>query len=209
MYKKFIQDCSKKSYPAGTYLEKHHIIPRFLNGNGSDDPKNIIYLSFKDHIQAHLIRYIEFNDIRYLAAYNLMCGFDSWQLLRKSGAYATHKVLKKQKKHFWSSEFQKEMSQRSLKRPDALQIRSYSGKKGERQTQKNKNIINIQDRFIFIHKSGRAVCIFNCETCGDVLKELQLITPQEKWSRISPLITQKRRRMYGWSLVFKFKKKIR
>lgn len=100
MYKKFIQNCSKKSYPAGTYLKKHHIIPRFLKG--SDNPENIIYLSFKDHIQAHLIPYIEFKDIRDFAAYNLMCGFDDkgWQLLRKSGAYATQETLKKQKKHF-------------------------------------------------------------------------------------------------------------
>lgn len=180
-------------------MEKHHIIPRFLKG--SDNPENIIYLSFKDHIQAHLIRYIEFKDIRDFAAYNLMCGFDDkgWQLLRKSGAYATQETLKKQKKHFWSSEFQKEMGQGSLKHPDALQIRSTAGKKGGRQTQKNKNLINIQDRFLFIHESGQAVCIFNYETCGDVLRELQLITPQKKWSRISPLITQKRQKMYGWS----------
>ena len=110
MYHEFIQHCLRKKYPTDTYLEKHHIIPKFLNG--SDNKENLVHLSFEDHIKAHFLRYLEFGDKRDLAAYYMMRGFSvqGWLQLRKIGADKTHTLLRKRKKHFWNSKFQKEMA---------------------------------------------------------------------------------------------------
>lgn len=50
-YNKHIKKCKSKKYKKGTYLEKHHILPRSLGGN--NDKTNIISLSIEDHILAH------------------------------------------------------------------------------------------------------------------------------------------------------------
>ena len=167
-----------------------------------NSPSNLIQLSFEDHIIAHLLRFIAFRDKRDWAAYNLMRGFstEGWKSLRQIGAKTTHEILRKKKKHFWDPTFQKKMAKRSMERKDAILIRREGGKKGGRQTQKNK-IIRSTDRFLFVHESSIQVCIFNCETGGDVLRELKNIHSgsNPKWTRISPLITNKRKTMYGWS----------
>ena len=179
MYQEFIQYCSRKNYPTGTYLEKHHIIPKFLNG--SDHPANLIYLSFEDHIKAHFWRYLEFRDKRDLAAYYMMRGFNAqgWMELRRIGAQKTHTLLRKRKKHFWNSKFQKEMARRSLLRPDSLKTRSLGGQKGGYRIQKDK-ILNSKNRFLFHHQSGIEVCVFNCQTGGDVLREIQKVPIRPK-----------------------------
>lgn len=83
-----------------------------------------------------------------------------------------------------------------------MKIRSLGGQKGGYRIQKDK-ILNSKNRFLFHHQSGIEVCVFNCQTGGDVLREIQKIPIDSvrlnKWKRISPLITKKRKIMYGWS----------
>ncbi|AGY47597.1 HNH homing endonuclease [Salmonella phage Maynard] len=50
-YYDFITECKDKNYPEGSYLEKHHIVPRSLGG--SDDEDNLILLTPEDHYTAH------------------------------------------------------------------------------------------------------------------------------------------------------------
>lgn len=44
---------ARRPMPPSGYLEVHHIVPRFEGG--SNDPKNLIRLSARDHIFAHLL----------------------------------------------------------------------------------------------------------------------------------------------------------
>lgn len=51
-YKKFLEECVGKDY-SGMGTHKHHILPTFMQG--SNKKANLIVLSYKDHIEAHLI----------------------------------------------------------------------------------------------------------------------------------------------------------
>lgn len=53
LYKKFIEECSRKRYPDNLVLHKHHKIPKCMGGG--NDHNNLIKLSVEDHIKAHLL----------------------------------------------------------------------------------------------------------------------------------------------------------
>ena len=53
LYSKFIADRLTNPPPPDTYTERHHIVPRC--DGGSDDPSNLVRLTARDHIFAHLI----------------------------------------------------------------------------------------------------------------------------------------------------------
>lgn len=57
---------------AKTYVEKHHIIPR--HAGGSDDSSNLVFLTYEDHVIAHYIRWVVFNDTRDQIAWKVMLG---------------------------------------------------------------------------------------------------------------------------------------
>ncbi len=71
-YLRFIEHCKKKKYHANEYLERHHIIPR--HAGGTDNKKNLIKLSLKDHMLAHKIRYEIYGNRYDLSAYSYMTG---------------------------------------------------------------------------------------------------------------------------------------
>jgi hypothetical protein len=50
----------------------HHIIPRHMGG--TDDPKNLIELTRKEHAQAHLKLYEQYGKLEDLGAYYLLSG---------------------------------------------------------------------------------------------------------------------------------------
>ena len=54
-----------------TYYEKHHIIPRCLNG--TDNNSNLVLLTFKEHFVCHkLLTYIYPHDRKIACAYHKM-----------------------------------------------------------------------------------------------------------------------------------------
>lgn len=53
LYTALIEDRKANPPPPGMYTERHHIVPRFEGG--SNDPENLIRLTARDHIFAHLI----------------------------------------------------------------------------------------------------------------------------------------------------------
>ena len=199
-YLSFIEECKNKIYPHNTYLEEHHIKPK--HDGGSDKPENIIKISFEDHILAHKIRYDTYGQIYDLAAYNLMCGFDSegWRILRVEGAYKTHEALRLSNKNFWNSDFQKEMSARSVKSEHAIKMRSIGGKVGGKSRNKNIAITN-KDKYVFSFNNVETICIINCQTGGEVLEELQKIVSNKNFKRVTPLLKGERKNAYGWSCV--------
>ena len=61
VYLEFINQASQRAEKLlnenpSIYLEIHHIIPRFERG--TNDPKNLVRLTFNDHTTAHFIRWI-------------------------------------------------------------------------------------------------------------------------------------------------------
>lgn len=56
------------------YYENHHIIPRFEGG--SDEPSNLIKLTYNDHVIAHYIRWIVYGKKGDQIAYSVMSGQD-------------------------------------------------------------------------------------------------------------------------------------
>lgn len=70
MYNKFIEKCKDQVIPNGVYTEKHHIVPRYMNG--TNDLSNLIVLTYRQHILAHLLLYRKYKNIEDLTAYKLM-----------------------------------------------------------------------------------------------------------------------------------------
>lgn len=54
------------------YYEEHHIIPRYMNGENSED--NLVLLTYKQHILAHKLLYLIYNNPEDKCAYTLMEG---------------------------------------------------------------------------------------------------------------------------------------
>jgi hypothetical protein len=60
-----------KSEP-NAYCELHHITPRFEGG--TDDPSNLVYLSYNDHVIAHYIRFFVYKKPQDWTAFKVMSG---------------------------------------------------------------------------------------------------------------------------------------
>ena len=52
-YDKFIESRRHRVILPGVYTEKHHILPRCLGGCDTDD--NLIELTYKEHVLAHIM----------------------------------------------------------------------------------------------------------------------------------------------------------
>ena len=76
-YLEFIEEARQRTEEAlkldpNLYCEKHHIIPKFEGGN--DDPSNLVFLSYNDHVIAHYIRWFMSRKPQSLTAFNVMSG---------------------------------------------------------------------------------------------------------------------------------------
>lgn len=70
MYEKFIEKYRNQDIPLGVYTEMHHIIPRYMGGENTNT--NLIKLTYRQHILAHLLLYRKYRNIEDLTAYRLM-----------------------------------------------------------------------------------------------------------------------------------------
>ena len=70
MYEKFIAQAKLQHIPLGIYTEVHHIVPRHCGG--TDDSANLVTLTYRQHILAHLLLYRKYRRIEDLTAYKLM-----------------------------------------------------------------------------------------------------------------------------------------
>lgn len=208
-YDRFLQLNEKKAKPIEKFVEYHlhHIIPKYwFFENPSyltflNKQCHIIYLSRSDHAVAHLLLYKLLNDTRDLSAF-YMLRFNKTEALKQyriAGAKATHLLLKNKNLNFWNSETQKSNAKKSLAKIDALLTRSLGGKKGGYQRNKNR-LITKTTKILFLFEYKPFLCIFNCQTGGDVLKILNKAKPSNM-KRISPLLNGKRKKAYGWSCV--------
>lgn len=194
-----------KEFLVDQIIHRHHIIPKYwFNENSKyrdymNSDANLIFLTQANHIKAHEILYDIFGDPRDLGAVALLKGmtFEASIEYKRAGAYATHLVLKKAKKNFWDSEEQKMNAAKSMARNDAYSIRKLGGKLGGYNRNKNR-VITKNSKVLFFFERVPFLCVFNCQTGGDVLKELQK-AKKTNLTRVSPLLTKKRKTLYGWS----------
>ena len=70
MYYKFINKYKQQIIPLGEYTESHHILPKYMGGDNSEE--NLIVLTYRQHILAHLLLYRLHGNIEDLTAYRLM-----------------------------------------------------------------------------------------------------------------------------------------
>lgn len=73
MYEKFIEKYKTQYIPKGVCTEKHHIIPRYMKG--TNEPSNLIVLTYRQHILAHLLLYRKYKNIEDITAYRMMRSF--------------------------------------------------------------------------------------------------------------------------------------
>ncbi len=206
-YFRFISQCRGKKYPKGIEIHVHHIIPRHMFGAGAspeeleycESEQNLIRLSVADHVTAHALLYQIYKRPQDLGAVKMLQGDKeaSRRIWRTLGAYAAHEILKETGKTFWNPKFQKEMGQRSMARPDALEIRSRGGKLGGTNRQKNR-AIKPHERYEFCFKGEPVLCIINCDSGTQVIEELNKFQKTEL-SRASPLLNGTKKSLYGWS----------
>lgn len=207
----FLKKHGQPSLPKGQdeiEYHLHHIIPKnwfFENRvflSFMNDAFNVIYLSRSHHALAHQLLFDLVKDSCDKGAFYLLENLNNQKALKQypiAGAKATHKLLREQKKNFWNSTHQKQNAKKSLEKPDALLTRSLSGKKGGYSRNKNR-IINSTIKILFLFENVPFLCIFNCQTGGDIVRILNSAKPS-KMKRISPLVTGKRKTAYDWSCV--------
>lgn len=164
-----------------------------------DRPFNLIPLTVDDHKKAHELLFELYGDPRDYGAVLLLQNQMSQavRIWRQQGALATHRLLKAQRKTMFDPAWQAEMGRRSLAKPDALETRAQGGRVGGRKRHVNR-VIKSEDRYLFYREGQEFLCVFNCETGGDVLKELNKAFPT-KLKRATQLLTGTRARLHGWS----------
>ena len=194
---------SIQPYPTNTLTHVHHILPKYLFRLDLqwfyDNAFNLCTLSIPDHKRAHEILFSLYGDPRdqgavFLLQGNLTDALISW---RRAGGFATQQILRQEGRTVYDPNWQREMAQRSMQRPDALQIRSEGGRRGGRQRNRNR-VINNHQRFLFKWQGEPCLCIINCETGGQVLEQLQLAHPTSI-KRVTSLLNRTRKSAYGWS----------
>nr|AWI68513.1 putative HNH homing endonuclease [Pediastrum duplex] len=208
-YLDFIQDRKearkKESGNVDEKLYSHHIVPRFhykkygLENETLDLEENTVFLTFEEHIHAHALRFLVYKEYGDAVAVNRMSGLqeEGFLAMQQAGGQAVNVKLKAEKRCMHSIDFQREMAQRSIAKPDAKETRSKGGKLGARKAHQNKTV-RIEDRFEWSYKGTPLLCTFNFDNAGDIVRELYKVK-QTKLSRISSLIKGSRKTGYGWS----------
>lgn len=70
MYTKFIEKYRNQVIDINEYYEKHHIVPKHCGG--TNEITNLIRLTYRQHILAHLLLYRKYNRLGDLIAYRFM-----------------------------------------------------------------------------------------------------------------------------------------
>jgi hypothetical protein len=78
-----------KNINPNIYLEKHHILP--LHAGGTDEPSNLVRLTFSDHLIAHYIRWIVYREPGDRIAYQMMLGQPDEETRRLRASLGGHR----------------------------------------------------------------------------------------------------------------------
>ena len=209
LYFQFIDECRNKEYSPDTKMHIHHIIPKYVFGKNPsaedikymDSLENVVVLSVDDHVKAHELLYTLYGNNQDKGAALLLNKYEaeSRAIWRKLGAEATNKLMRERGQTFWNLDFQKEMAQRSMSRPDAIEIRSKGGQRGGIKT-KTGVAIKKTHKYVFSYNNNPVLCIINCDLGTQVLDELNKYQ-QTALQRATPLLNGTKKKLHGWSCV--------
>jgi hypothetical protein len=86
IYDSIISRAKERKLEAGTYKERHHIIPRCMNG--TDDEDNLVDLTPEEHYVCHqLLVKIYPGNIKLMYAVRMMCNYKGRNCLRSNKLY--------------------------------------------------------------------------------------------------------------------------
>ncbi len=110
IYSSFISHLQTVTYPVGTKLEKHRVLPQHDGGRYTDG--NVVLCSFENHRLAHYYRYLAYRQPGDLIAWKLMSGQTEEgrrEMARYAGTIgggANAKLRKEKAEFFFSPEWQ-------------------------------------------------------------------------------------------------------
>lgn len=171
-YLDFVKECREKvknfSKEELSSCQIHHIVPRhhYKNHNLSwetfDLPENRVCMTFDDHVKAHEYRFEVYGEFADKVAFTRMKSMEEegFRAFQQAGGQAVNQIFKKEGRMMYDSSFQKEMAARSMARPDAYEIRSVAGKKGNRKRHQNVTVRK-EDRYLWFFQNELFLCTFH------------------------------------------------
>jgi hypothetical protein len=218
-YERYIEYLSQKPTQGST--EKHHKVPK--HANGLDVEENLIRISPRDHILAHLIRYLEMGQKGDLQAYSFRKATGHIDLSSQGKRIAFMNKLNK--RCFWDSEFQREMGKRGGSKGGSrntfaqFQARQKVGLKYGRsmgitnQNSKTKELIQ-NNTIVFVHNRkpdfnfyvGPCLAVVDLarelnDLCDEVgAPELKLDPSKLNGGHFYSLVKQVRKMHKGWTI---------
>lgn len=213
----FIDKCREKAEKLSAEqladCQTHHIVPRHhyknhaLNWETFDAAENRVKLSFEDHVKAHQLRYEvyqepyqepyqEYGD-KFAVTRMLELTKEGMRAMQQAGGQAVNLRWKREGRLMYDREFQKQMGQRSMARPDALEIRSRGGRVGNLRRHRNVTVRE-EDKYLWCWNGEPFLCTFGFDNGGELCKAL-FEAKETRLARVSPLIQGFRKSAYGWS----------
>jgi len=212
-----------RTKPATGVTEKHHIIPKHMQG--SNDPSNLIRISVRHHILAHLLLYLEEGGPGNLLAYTIRQSSQHIDL--RSQSKLSDFMNKTLKKGWYNSKVQSELGKKGGRKGGTRNTlaqwaaRSQVGQTYGRSTgllNQSEALRNIlQTTLVFEHKGapGQQIIVCNQESVVDLARYLNLqcdILPGmsnckldlDKVKRGGPfygLLKTTKKSAYGWVLL--------
>lgn len=223
-YQKYIDYLATKRENGVT--EKHHILPKHMKGD--DRPSNLIQISVRDHILAHLILYLEQGGPGNLLAYTLRQSSQHIDL--KDRNKVIDLMNKTLQKGWYNAQVQSKLGKKGGvkggSRNSAAQWAARSqvgqtygrrtGLSNQSQTLKNA----LQSNLVFQHKDapGRQIIVSNQDSVIDIASYINdqcdilpgmsncklNLDKVKKGGPFYGLVTKKKKSAYGWSILDTF-----
>lgn len=221
-YTKYIEYLKNKPIPQGTRTEKHHIIPR--HQGGGDEASNIVTISVRDHIFAHLLLYLEKGENNDLLAYTFRKYSEHVDL--RSHGQRMALINRTLGRTFWDSLVQQRSGRRggpiggSRNTQAQWEARSQVGRRYGRQVGLSNQSQNLRQIFtqilVFQHllREDQFFYIGPCESVMEVVNSLNQECENRNLSDLKvdlqkvrsggpfyTLIKGEKNRAYGWTIL--------
>lgn len=222
-YQKYMEYLRTK--PTTGTTEKHHILPKHMQGG--DEPSNLIRISVRDHILAHLLLFLEQGSRGNLLAYTIRQSTQHYDL-RSQGKLIDF-MNKIMKRGWYNSQVQSQLGKiggaiGGSKNTSAQQAaRSVVGSTYGRvtglgnQSEKLRNIL--QTAIVFEHKNapGVHIVVSNAESVIEIAQNINIqcdrlnissmkldLTKVKKGGPFYGLVKKTKPSAYGWTILGMF-----
>lgn len=212
-YISFIESKKGQIFEKTTYLEKHHILPRFEGGG--NEMENLIFLTPEDHRLAHFLRYLEYGKLEDASVVLFRCGYNE-----EAKRVAQKTALAKMKREligWWNPIAQSERGQKGGKKGGSantqaqFEARQAVGKQYGHQTGiRNqgsvlKEIMQYQLNWVHDDFPGRSFVTTPSRSGKAIINQLEKFVPNQikNDSSFYKVLKGERSKLYGWKLVGK------